>query len=215
MSTVKQLKLAPGVHAEDVVQELEGFTDGKARVVVIEAGATQDFGAWPGELVRWLWQDYPLPVIFAFDKQLIGEEAALALGCDIRICDEGAAIQLNGGTMDKLTAARACTLLQLETVESIPAKLTGAQALEDGLVSRVGPKGSARELAKEVAEVIATRGPIATRLAKEALWRGLNQPLEQALRFETDLTLLLQATKDRQEGVRAFLEKRPPKFIGE
>ncbi|MYK26587.1 MAG: hypothetical protein F4052_06530, partial [Dehalococcoidia bacterium] len=62
---------------------------------------------------------------------------------------------------------------------------------------------------------VAARGPIATRLAKEAVWRGLDQPLEQALRFETDLTLLLQATKDRAEGVRAFLEKRPPDFTGE
>ena len=66
-----------------------------------------------------------------------------------------------------------------------------------------------------IAAAIAARGPIATRLAKEAVWRGLPQPLEQALRFETDLTLLLQTTKDRAEGVRAFLEKRPPRFTGE
>ena len=83
-----------------------------------------------------------------------------------------------------------------------------------GLVSRVGPAGSAGKVAQGAAEAVATRGPIATRLAKEAVWRGLDQPLEQALRFETDLTLLLQATKDRAEGVRAFLEKRPPEFPG-
>jgi len=39
-------------------------------------------------------------------------------------------------------------------------------------------------------------------------------PLEQALRYETDLTVILQTTKDRAEGVRAFLEKRSPKFNG-
>ena len=65
-----------------------------------------------------------------------------------------------------------------------------------------------------IAAVIASRGPLATRLAKEAIWRGLAQPFEQALRFETDLTLLLQTTKDRAEGVRAFLEKRSPQFEG-
>ena len=40
-------------------------------------------------------------------------------------------------------------------------------------------------------------------------------PIEQALRYETDLTLLLQTTKDREEGVRAFVEKRSPKFTGD
>jgi enoyl-CoA hydratase/carnithine racemase len=66
-----------------------------------------------------------------------------------------------------------------------------------------------------LAATIASRGPIATRLAKEAIWRGLEMPLEQALRFETDLTLLLQTTEDRAEGVRAFIEKRAPKFTGD
>ncbi|MGK2964873.1 MAG: enoyl-CoA hydratase-related protein, partial [Tepidiformaceae bacterium] len=59
------------------------------------------------------------------------------------------------------------------------------------------------------------RGPIAVRLAKEAIWRGLPLDLEHGLRFETDLTLLLQTTKDRSEGVAAFVQKRKPIFLGE
>jgi enoyl-CoA hydratase/carnithine racemase len=82
-------------------------------------------------------------------------------------------------------------------------------------VTAVVAAGHAAEEAGRLATVIASRGPIATRLAKEAIKRGAHQPLEQALRFETDLTLLLQTTKDRAEGVRAFLEKRPPVFTGE
>jgi enoyl-CoA hydratase/carnithine racemase len=85
-----------------------------------------------------------------------------------------------------------------------------------GLVTEVaaGPEALERA-AGRLAEVIASRGPIATQLGKEAIWRGLGMPMEQALRFETDLTLLLQTTKDRAEGVRAFLEKRQPRFTGE
>ena len=165
--------------------------------------------------MRWLWRDYPLPVVFAFEGRLAGAAAAIALGCDIRVCGEAASIELEGAAMDSLTAQRARTLLGLGAEEVIPSRFTAEEALERGLVSRTGPAGSAAELARGAAEAVAARGPIATRLAKEAVWRGLDQPLEQALRFETDLTLLLQATEDRTEGVRAFLEKRPPEFTGE
>ena len=50
--------------------------------------------------------------------------------------------------------------------------------------------------------------------AKEAVSRGAEMPLDQGLRYETDLTMILQTTEDRAEGVRAFLEKRQPKFKG-
>ena len=68
--------------------------------------------------------------------------------------------------------------------------------------------------AEAIAGRIAERGPIAVRYAKEAINRGLEMPLEQALRYETDLTIILQTTEDRAEGVRAFLKKRKPKFKG-
>jgi enoyl-CoA hydratase/carnithine racemase len=87
-------------------------------------------------------------------------------------------------------------------------------ALAAGLVSAVTPAGSAHSEGRRLAGAIGARGPIALRLGKEAIWRGLPLPLEAALRWETDLTLLLQTTKDRAEGVAAFLEKRQPNFRG-
>ena len=215
MGAIGTVTLGPGVSAEGVVETLAGFAEAGARVAVIETAADADVAGWAGERVRWLWRDYPLPVVFAFEGRLAGAVAAIALGCDIRVCGEAASIELDGAAMDGLTAQRARTLLGLGAEEAIPSRFTAEEALERGLVSRTGPAGSAAELARGAAEAVAARGPIATRLAKEAVWRGLDQPLEQALRFETDLTLLLQATKDRVEGVRAFLEKRPPKFTGE
>ena len=215
MNTIGTVAIGECTSAEDVVAALEGFAEGNARVAIIEWGEDASLPAWPGERVRWLWRDYPLPTVFAFEGRLTGAGAAVALGCDIRVCGEGAAIELDGESVDELTAERARTLLGPEAGESIPARVEAEEALERGLVSRVGPPGSAGEVARGAAEAVAARGPIATRLAKEAVWRGLDQPLEQALRFETDLTLLLQATKDRAEGVRAFMEKRPPDFTGE
>ena len=215
MSAVGTLTLARGASAGALAERLAGFAEDGARAVVIEATAEGAPAAWPGERVRWLWRDYPLPLVFAFEGRLEGAAAAIALGCDIRVCGANAVLALDGAGMDALTLARARTLLALETAAPVPASLTARVALARGLVSRVAPAGSAGETARAAAAAIASRGPIATRLAKEAIWRGLAQPLEQALRFETDLTLLLQATKDRAEGVRAFLEKRPPTFTGD
>ena len=216
MDAIGALTLERGASPDAVVEALAVIeAEAGARVALIEAAADADLAAWPGERVRWLWRDYPRPVVFAFEGRLAGPAAALALACDVRVCGEGASLALDGAAMDALTAARARTLLRLQPGEPIPARFTAAEALEAGLVSRTAPAGSAAEVARAAAEAVAARGPIATRLAKEALWRGLDLPLEQALRFETDLTLLLQTTKDRAEGVRAFLEKRPPQFTGE
>jgi enoyl-CoA hydratase/carnithine racemase len=93
--------------------------------------------------------------------------------------------------------------------------IDAATALEWGLVNAVAPSGDVLKRTHEIAASIAARGPLAVRYAKEAITRGLDMPLEQALRYETDLTVILQTTDDRAEGVRAFLEKRAPKFKGE
>ena len=94
-------------------------------------------------------------------------------------------------------------------------QLDAAAALACGLVSAVVPAGELHAHGRALAERIAAQGPIAVRYAKEAVLRGLDMPLEQALRYETDLTVILQTTADRAEGVRAFLEKRPADLRGE
>ena len=92
--------------------------------------------------------------------------------------------------------------------------IDASEALRCGLVSRVVADGRVDDEARALAEKIAARGPLAVRYAKEAVLRGMEMPLEQALRFETDLTVILQTTEDRTEGVRALLEKREPHFEG-
>lgn len=149
------------------------------------------------------------PAVFAAQGRVAGGDLDIALATDIRVAT--ASTTFDGPTR----LARRLGLLLRRTSPVAAVDLNGQSALDAGLVSSVAGDGDVLAAALRIAGVIAGRGPIATRLAKEAVWRGLDQDFEQALRFETDLTLLLQTTKDRAEGVRAFIEKRPPVFIGE
>lgn len=163
----------------------------------------------------------PQPVIAAVGGPAHSAGLELALACDIRVAAADATfampeteiggLPLAGGTQRLPRAVgRAAALRLLLLGEEIDA----AEALRIGLVSRVVPAAELEAAAGELAKAIAERGPIATRLAKEAVHRGAEMTLAQALRYELDLTVLLQSTADRAEGVRAFAARRPPRFIG-
>jgi enoyl-CoA hydratase/carnithine racemase len=160
----------------------------------------------------------PKPVIAALSGDVLDGGMALALAADIRVAAEGAKFGLPGdqlpmgGAIQRLSrlVGRGRALEMVLTGKPIDA----AEALRIGLVGEVVPRGKLESRAQEIVEKLAERGPLALQYAKEAVQRGLDMPLEQALRFETDLTVILQTTKDRAEGVRAFLEKRSPKFKG-
>lgn len=203
--------------AERVLGALQAvYDEGQASVVLLNLWPGAEVPGFDGEAIRWLWRDYPLPAVAVFTGELAGSALAVALGADIRVCDIDASVRF-GDDWDAPAAHRVRRLLQLPPAADPPTRtVMGCRELLDrGLVSSVAERGKGLAEARRVAGLIASRGPISTRLAKEAIWRGLEMPLEQALRFETDLTLLLQTTKDRAEGVRAFLEKRQPHFIGE
>jgi enoyl-CoA hydratase/carnithine racemase len=65
-----------------------------------------------------------------------------------------------------------------------------------------------------MAQEMASKGPIALRYIKEAIYKGMDMTLEQGLRLEADLYLLIHTSNDRTEGIQAFREKRKPKFEG-
>ncbi len=161
------------------------------------------------------------PTVAGLEGKAHSAGLELALACDIRVAGEGAGFAMpetglamlpRGGGTQRLPRAvgRAHALRMLLIGDEIDAQ----EARRIGLVSAVVSTGEAAVAALDIARAIASRGPIATRMAKEAVHRGSELTLEQALHYELDLTVLLQTTADRAEGVRAFVAKRPPEFVG-
>ncbi len=164
----------------------------------------------------------PQPTVIAIRSEAHSAALELALAADIRVASESATfampdaalgtVPLGGGTQRLPRAiGRAHALRLLLTGEVIGAE----EARRIGLVSAVVEDARVDGAARAIADQIATRGPIATRMVKEAIHRGSEMGLQQALRYELDLSILLQSTSDRAEGVRAFAAKEPPTFINE
>jgi enoyl-CoA hydratase len=161
------------------------------------------------------------PVIAAINGDAIGQGLEVILACDIRIAVEtsrfgmpqikGGLIPWDGGTQ-RLTrlVGRGKALEMIFTGETIDAK----EAYRVGLVNKVVPPQELMSTVMRMAQEMASKGSIALRYTKEAVYQGMDLTLEQGLRLEADLYLLIHTTKDRTEGIRAFREKRVPKFEG-
>jgi len=161
------------------------------------------------------------PVIAAIDGDALGLGLELALACDIRIGTEGACFGLTqiadgvipsaGGTQ-RLPRLIGCSkaLEMILTGEKVDA----AEALRIGLIHRLVPVKELMDAATKLAEDMAARSPLAMSYVKEALHSGLDLTMDQGMRMELDLYLLLFTTQDRTEGITAFKEKRKPEFKG-
>jgi enoyl-CoA hydratase len=164
----------------------------------------------------------PMPTIAAIQADALGGGLELALCCDLRVADERAKLGLpevrlgvmpgSGGTQRLpriVGSARAKEMILLGEL------IDADQAAGIGLVNRVAPAGDAIEIARAMAETIASRGPVAVREAKRAIDIAGDTPLDQGFAAEMDASERVFATEDMLEGARAFFEKRPPEFTNE
>ncbi|MCL4745541.1 MAG: enoyl-CoA hydratase/isomerase family protein [Burkholderiaceae bacterium] len=165
--------------------------------------------------------DVRKPTIAAINGACLAGGMELALACDVRVAAEHARFGLPevcrgilpgaGGTQ---RLPRALPLgVALEMILT-GAPIDAAAALRWGLVSRVVPAAALLDCALEIAARIAANGPLAVRAARDAVYQGLALPLEAALRLEQFHAEPLRTSDDAAEGVRAFLEKRQPRFSG-
>lgn len=167
-------------------------------------------------------QALEVPVIAAVNGPAIGAGLDLATMCDIRIAAESAKfaesfvkvgiVPGDGGAwlLPRIVGFSRATELAL-TGEMFDAK----QALEWGLVSHVVPDGELMVKAREIAGKIAANPPHAVRMTKRLLREGQTATLANILEMSAAMQSLAHATKDNDEAIDAFIEKRAPVFRGE
>ncbi len=161
------------------------------------------------------------PIIGAISGHTLGGGCELAMNCDIIIASETARFgqpEINIGIMPGAggTQRLTRTIGKFRAMEMILTgqPITAREAEKHGLVNKVVPVEAYFEEAKKMALQIAQKAPIATRLAKEAVLKAFDTPLEEGLQFERRNFYLLFSSEDMREGMKAFTEKRPPQFKG-
>jgi enoyl-CoA hydratase len=162
----------------------------------------------------------PMPTIAAIDGPALGGGFELALCCDLRILRDGVQIGLPESRLGGLAGNGSVRLTRL--VGPARAKemlftgmmMSGAHALDWGVVNRVAADGSALDEARCLADEIARRGPLSNRLAKGLVDAALDTSLDGALSRSTIAQQKIFDSLDLQEGAAAFFSKRAPVFEG-
>ena len=215
-------------------RDLDG--DDAVRVIVVRGAGGKAFSAG-GDVAEFLtlapadlelWGDTLTspercrkPVIAAIDGYTMGAGLELALACDFRIATRRSEFAFpevrlgmipgSGGTQRalRLVGATRGKLLMM-TGRRLSAETAEAWGLITQAVEDNGLDPAVEALARELAE----RAPLALRTLKTVLNRGIEAPLETALELERKAYAWLRSTHDYEEGVKAFLEKRPPHYTG-
>jgi enoyl-CoA hydratase len=186
-----------------------------ARSTAIELYYARRVDRW--DAIRNLWT----PIVAAVSGYCLGGGCELALACDVVVASESARfgqpetslgiIPGAGGTQRLTRAVGKATAMDVILSGRL---LSADEALAAGLVARVVAREAWLDEAKRVARDIASKGPVATRLAKEAVNRAYEATLQLGLEYERRALYLSFSSDDAKEGLTAFMEKRKPEFKG-
>lgn len=165
--------------------------------------------------------DLPVPTIAAVDGFALGGGAEIALACDVVIAGESATLGLPEVSVGVIPGGGGTQLLvrrvgwgKAAKVIFSARKFTAQEAHELGFVEEIAPAGGARDRALELAETIAQNSPVGLRNAKKAMRLGSGTDLHAGLEIEDACWRATAFSPDRAEGVRAFAEKRAPRWPG-
>jgi enoyl-CoA hydratase len=143
------------------------------------------------------------------------------MACDIRIASEKAKLgqpEVNLGVTPGFGGTQRLARLVGRSAAKrmlFTGELVGAErALQLGLVDEVVPPEALLDRCRELATLIAQKGPVAVSYCKQAVNAGLDMSLEQGIAYEAELFAQTFATSDQKEGMQAFVEKRPARFAG-
>ena len=225
---------------EDLADALDGLRhDAGTRVVVITGAGDKAFvaGADIGEFagrtaleqravmraksVFTATEDFPKPIIAMINGFCLGGGCELALACDLRVASDRARFgqpEINlgiipggGGTQRLARLVGEGKAMQL----ILTGEMIGAEeAHRLGLVNEVYPAAELEARTMELAAKVAEKSPVALAMAKAAVKNAARMNLREGLEQEIDLFALCFSSEDKEEGVRAFLEKRKPEFKG-
>lgn len=222
-------------------ESLQHFKHEQARCLLIRSGTEGTFCAGAdlkeraamtpeegGEFVKGLRAtfsaiaDLPIPTIAVVNGYAIGGGTELALTADIRVAGPSAKFSLRETRLGIIPGAGGTQRLPrlIGRSKSKDMIFTGRfvgpeEALDIGLVDHMTMSGSAEQLALDLAKEIAQAAPLSLRCAKAAINEGLETDLHSGMKVEEKQYAQILTTQDRLEGMRAFKEKRQPKFVGQ
>ena len=162
------------------------------------------------------------PVLAAIEGFCLTGGFELTLACDLRVAGEGSTFGItsskigtvpgSGGTqrLPRIVGV-ANALDMLFSGEPIDAQ----HASRIGLLSRLVPKGQALATAKQLIALYEQRAPLSLKFMKRAVYAGMQMDLASAIEYESYVVSTIYQSKDRLEGINAFLEKRPAHFSGQ
>ena len=174
-----------------------------------------------GQRVMQAIEALPIPVIALVNGYALGGGCELAMSCDWIIAAERAVFgqpEVNLGIPPGFGGTQRLSRL-VGRARALELVVTGRQvkadeALRIGLVNEVVPPEQLTEKGLATARLIAAKAPVAVRVSKQAVQRGLDLDLANGCVLETSLFAFAFGTADRQEGMTAFVEKRAPNFEG-
>ncbi len=224
---------------DQLIQALEGHdADPNVRCIVIHGAGNRAFAAGAdigdmaeasvvdmyerNNLARWgRIKNVRTPIIAAVSGFCLGGGCELAMLCDMIVASETARFgqpEINigvipgaGGTQRMTRAIGKARAMEMILTGRF---MTAREAFDAGLLTRVVPAEVYLEEAVHLAKEIAERPPIAVRIAKDTINKAFETPLSEGIEYERKAFYMLFDTEDQKEGMKAFMEKRKPKYKG-